>query len=483
MFATCSHNLHTLSGGRRFAPLRLSVRDVCAHTVPRHAVRPCSGKTFCLPGTPRSQSRQSCYRACLGVCTNVLHVLLRSFAREAAATAMLSHYDSLVLGAFAHRKTLLSDSGRSHVSSAVSTQCCTDELEHRPRNDSIAASRNADDRLWARPERCGPPAGAPLPAAVPGAANGNAEEPGSRQAPCARRGGPATPPQGSVARPFSQSCKPYCCLVASCIRELMAAHTLRYLNLVQHNAPYTPARPSAAPYPCAPPVTSLPLGPSSQSRLGLAAAALPPSQHTPLDFLSSIGAQYDSSTPIQGDDYFYNCSLPDALAHLHKYFRNISALPTVALIYLERLLSARPGLFVPRSVILILYGVVLLLAAKFLDDTQYSNEHCAAYLGLRLNVFNALERSVLRTISYRLYVHPDTYRPVSELLWGGGTQPLREETKKRGPYFGPHDLHRDGGSVKGLLSRGLGSCRPDERIPAATDTKPVHAPSLLQMPR
>lgn len=71
-----------------------------------------------------------------------------------------------------------------------------------------------------------------------------------------------------------------------------------------------------------------------------------------------------------------------------------------------------------------------MLAAKFWDDTQYSNEHCALCLGLRLCVFNTLERSVLKALSYRLYVDAAAFRFLAELLLASSYRVLAQQSTK-----------------------------------------------------
>lgn len=53
----------------------------------------------------------------------------------------------------------------------------------------------------------------------------------------------------------------------------------------------------------------------------------------------------------QDDDTFYTQFFPHAISRLYRHFRSVPAILTVSIIYLERLLSARPEFRVSRSAV------------------------------------------------------------------------------------------------------------------------------------
>lgn len=103
-------------------------------------------------------------------------------------------------------------------------------------------------------------------------------------------------------------------------------------------------------------------------------------------------------------------SVHDYLERLMTYSGCSSSCFVLALVYLDRLIQNSPGLFVSTFNVhrlLIASGVV---AAKFVEDAYYDNNHWARMGGIGLPEMNALETELLLTLGFELYVAPDVYR-------------------------------------------------------------------------
>jgi energy-converting hydrogenase Eha subunit C len=116
------------------------------------------------------------------------------------------------------------------------------------------------------------------------------------------------------------------------------------------------------------------------------------------------------------------CALPaaDYLDRIMRYGRCSPSCAVVALIYLQRVKTKIPGACVTSRNLQRLLLVALLLANKFLDDLYFSNKHWAKIGGLSLQEVNALERSVLRTLDWRMAVTREDYLAYLEELGCGG---------------------------------------------------------------
>jgi len=95
--------------------------------------------------------------------------------------------------------------------------------------------------------------------------------------------------------------------------------------------------------------------------------------------------------------------------YLERVYRYAPCSPACFLytyIFLDRLVKKCPGLRVSNQNAhrLLISGVVL--AAKFLDDRQYSNVHYAKVGGICTKELNMLELEMLRQLDFSLFVQP-----------------------------------------------------------------------------
>ncbi|EKX32578.1 hypothetical protein GUITHDRAFT_52111, partial [Guillardia theta CCMP2712] len=73
----------------------------------------------------------------------------------------------------------------------------------------------------------------------------------------------------------------------------------------------------------------------------------------------------------------------------------------VAVIYLQRMKQALPGLLLTRLNFQRLFLLPVMLASKFLDDKYYSNQQWADVGGMSLPELNVLEGRTLRMLGFR----------------------------------------------------------------------------------
>lgn len=62
-----------------------------------------------------------------------------------------------------------------------------------------------------------------------------------------------------------------------------------------------------------------------------------------------------------------------------------------------------------------LYGTSVVIAAKYLDDTYYTNQFYADVIRIERKVFNALEFQLLGLLSFELYTTPDDFEMIREI--------------------------------------------------------------------
>lgn len=132
--------------------------------------------------------------------------------------------------------------------------------------------------------------------------------------------------------------------------------------------------------------------------------------------------------PIQEESYFFQQYFPSIIHKLQKVFKCSSSAPAVAVIYFQRLLSGPSHWVIPQNVIPVLYGVLLTLATKYLDDIQHTNVYYSACLGLELAVFNKMERDTLQRLNYRLFVQKLAFKPLSDII---GAAPYKNGIETR----------------------------------------------------
>jgi len=109
-------------------------------------------------------------------------------------------------------------------------------------------------------------------------------------------------------------------------------------------------------------------------------------------------------------------SLRDYLARFTGFMGCSHECYVLSFAYIDRLLQRNPAVTVsPRSCHRML-ACSLVLAAKFQDDTFYSNKFYAKIAGLSLQEMNKLERRMLELLDYRLVVDLEEFESYRRLL-------------------------------------------------------------------
>jgi hypothetical protein len=101
-------------------------------------------------------------------------------------------------------------------------------------------------------------------------------------------------------------------------------------------------------------------------------------------------------------------SLYDYMERLTKY-GHFDTSPTLALIYLERLLAADSNFAVTSRNVHRLLITCMTVAEKYINDQPYVNSYYASVGGLRLEELNRLEAILARALSWRLGASPQEY--------------------------------------------------------------------------
>mmetsp|Transcript_62227 Transcript_62227/g.148475 ORF Transcript_62227/g.148475 Transcript_62227/m.148475 type:complete len:344 (+) Transcript_62227:201-1232(+) len=150
---------------------------------------------------------------------------------------------------------------------------------------------------------------------------------------------------------------------------------------------------------------------------------LPPAQNTKpedihviglgvtLDYLQGMARQSGTMGQLSRFHCVREPQLPlkAYLSRLRTFFLCSTECYVLALVYIDRLVQRHPEIVVsPLSSHRLLISA-LTLAAKFNDDTFYSNSYYAKVGGLRVEELNALEKTFLRLIDWKLHVKPEEF--------------------------------------------------------------------------
>ncbi|KEP64593.1 UNVERIFIED_CONTAM: cyclin, N-terminal domain-containing protein [Hammondia hammondi] len=184
---------------------------------------------------------------------------------------------------------------------------------------------------------------------------------------------------------------------------------------------------------------------------------------------------------------------------LARFFRCSSESFILALIYIDRLVRRRPGFTLNSLNVHRLFITALTVAAKFFDDTYYSNSFYAKVGGLSLKELNRLEVTLVLLLDFRLHVMPHEFlsvrafvleetvpRPMkapvagatrdgpASLPWNFAPHAVRSLTAARRPVSRLHQ-------VLGLSPHVRGACgaRGDARVVAPANAEPK-APRLAK---
>lgn len=103
-------------------------------------------------------------------------------------------------------------------------------------------------------------------------------------------------------------------------------------------------------------------------------------------------------------------SVEDYLKRIHKYFLSSDECYVIALVLIDRVGKIDPAMTVCELNVHRLLVLAAMIAAKFHDDVYYSNAYYAKVGGLSLKEVNALEAKLLKTLDWKVFVHPEEYQ-------------------------------------------------------------------------
>lgn len=111
-------------------------------------------------------------------------------------------------------------------------------------------------------------------------------------------------------------------------------------------------------------------------------------------------------------------SVSDYMARLRTYFFCSDSCFLVALMYIDRVTKRNPHMNICRLSCHRLLFISLILAAKYNEDTYYSNMYYSKVGGLRVQEVNKLEQYFLELLDWKLLVQPEEYDMYLKLLTG-----------------------------------------------------------------
>jgi len=138
----------------------------------------------------------------------------------------------------------------------------------------------------------------------------------------------------------------------------------------------------------------------------------------------ALSLWYDT-TP-QKPSYFHSSvpppvSIQDYIKRLRRYFRCSDECFVLALVYIDRIGKRHASMAVCELTVHRLLVIALMIAAKFHDDTFYSNRHYGKAGGLTIREVNLLEAVMLRALDFRVRVSVEEY----QLYYGLVCQAIR----------------------------------------------------------
>mmetsp|Transcript_27439 Transcript_27439/g.49984 ORF Transcript_27439/g.49984 Transcript_27439/m.49984 type:complete len:288 (-) Transcript_27439:123-986(-) len=140
--------------------------------------------------------------------------------------------------------------------------------------------------------------------------------------------------------------------------------------------------------------------------------------------LSKVLMQWASQTDSTEEHTCFHSQKPppmsmiDYVARLRTYFFCSDTCFLVALIYIDRLIKTHPHIKVCNLSVHRLFFIASVLAAKYNEDTYYSNDYYARVGGLRLQEVNKLEKYVLQLLDWKLLVQPEEHHIYCKLVTG-----------------------------------------------------------------
>lgn len=174
--------------------------------------------------------------------------------------------------------------------------------------------------------------------------------------------------------------------------------------------------------------TSLPQESSQQAEEATSAAVGPEAEKQSndklMDGLSKVLTQWASQPGDQEEHTCFHSQRPPAMSvrdyvdRLRTYFFCSDTCFLVALTYIDRIIKRHPHIRVSLSSVHRLFLIGSVLAAKYNEDTYYSNDYYARVGGLRLKEVNNLEKYFLQLLDWKLLVQPEEYTMYCNLLIG-----------------------------------------------------------------
>jgi len=121
-------------------------------------------------------------------------------------------------------------------------------------------------------------------------------------------------------------------------------------------------------------------------------------------------------------------SIQDYVTRVLRFSQCHASCAVVSLVYLDRLIKRRPWIQVSPLTCHRLLLTSVVIAVKFYDDTYYSNAFYGKVGGLALKELNALEKTYLQLIDYKLFVDPQEFQMYTGII----LKAMQLESKEKG---------------------------------------------------
>lgn len=108
--------------------------------------------------------------------------------------------------------------------------------------------------------------------------------------------------------------------------------------------------------------------------------------------------------------------ISDYLGRIRKYFMCSDECFVMALVYIDRASKLEPSMIVCDVTIHRLLAISVMLAAKFHDDTFFSNGYYAKAGGLTMKEVNMLEITMLKVLKWKMSVSVEEYQLYHSLI-------------------------------------------------------------------
>lgn len=187
---------------------------------------------------------------------------------------------------------------------------------------------------------------------------------------------------------------------------------------VEGSSPRPWGPPPATSPPCPPPVLAAPRAASTASLGGQCAGdeqdQLVAGVAVALTSMASLATTSEQMTRFHCK-YPPGMSIGDYIGRIRRFFGCSAECYVLGLLYIDRLIKLRPQIEFSRLSAHRLIIASMTLAAKFHDDTFYSNKFYAKVGGVPLRELNVLEQSLMQLLDWRLQVLPEEYELYAKL--------------------------------------------------------------------